>query len=191
MSVEIARRFLSINSSHTDHARCRFVELGGIAVAWFARRRQGKQAEHHCDDLEERFVVKVFVGLLAAVLVVIGAAKFAYNASTDTGDGPAQAAWAQNRIEFVTWNDEKWTAWVHEGSFELVPEDDSNWSRHANASIAYKNWQGESWQAKIDGDSFSLASLGNWQGEIERAHAIHYRDWEGNNQLRTVADLRR
>ena len=136
-------------------------------------------------------MAKIFVGLLAAILVAIAAAKFAYSVSTDTGDEPAQRAWAQNKIEFVTWNNEKWTAWIHDGAFELSPEDKNNWSRHSNASIAFTNWQGESWQAKIDGDSFLLASQGDWQGDVERTAAIHYLDWNGNKQLRTVAVLQR
>jgi len=128
---------------------------------------------------------------LAAIIVAIAAARVAYSVSTDIGDGPVQEAWAQNRIEFVAWNNEKWTAWIHDGAFELVPQDLENWSRHANASIAFTNWQGESWQAKIDGDSFLLAAAGDWQAEPERAQAIRYLDWKGNNQLRTVADLQR
>jgi hypothetical protein len=133
----------------------------------------------------------VWVGLLAAILVAIAAANFTYRVTSDPGDHPGQQAWAQNRIEFVSWNNEKWTAWVRSESFELVPEDSANWSQHANASIAFTDWQGQSWQAKIDGDWFLLAAQGDWQGDIERVEAIRYRDWNGNNQIRTVADIRR
>ena len=136
-------------------------------------------------------MAKAFAGFLTAVLVAIVMARFAYNVSSDTGSEPVQQAWAQNKIEFVAWNKEKWTAWIHDESFELVPQDSSNWHRHSSASIAFTNWEGESWQAKIDGGSFLLASEGNWQGETEQAQAIQYLDWSGNNQLRTVADLQR
>jgi len=136
-------------------------------------------------------VTKALLGFLAAMIIAIAAARVAYNVSSDTGEPPVQEAWAQDRIEFVTWNDEKWTAWVHDGAFELIPENSRSWSRHANPSIAFTDWQGESWQAKIDGNTFLLAEQGNWQGEVDRAHTIRYRDWNGNNQLRTVADLQR
>ena len=134
---------------------------------------------------------KVGAVLFVAFLVVIAAARFAYTVSSDTGSGAVQQAWAQNRIEFVTWNNNKWTTWIHDGAFELSPEDSDNWSRHANDSIAFFDWQGASWQAKIDGDVFLLAPQGNWEGEIVRTQAIRYRDWSGNNQLRTIADINR
>jgi hypothetical protein len=136
-------------------------------------------------------MARAFLGLLAVVFAVIVAARFAYSVSTDIGDDPVQEAWAQNKIEFVTWNNKKWTGWIHDGKFELIPQDSSNWSRHASPSIAFTNWEGESVQAKIDDDSFLLAAEGNWQGETARAEAIRYLDWNGNNQLRTVADLQR
>ena len=136
-------------------------------------------------------MAKALLGFSMAMLVAIVAARFTYSVSTNPDTGPVQEAWAQNRIEFVTWNNVKWTAWIHDGSFELIPQDLSNWSRHANASIAFSDWEGESWQVKIDDDSFLLAHEGNWQGPIERAKAIRYIDWNGNNQLRTVADLQR
>mgnify|MGYP001300762921 CR=1 FL=1 len=134
---------------------------------------------------------KVWAALVVAFLVVIAAARFAYTVSSDTGNGPIQQAWAQNRIEFVAWNNNKWTTWIHDGEFELAPEDNDNWSRHANDSIAFFDWQGAPWQAKIDGDAFVLAPQGNWEGEIVRTEAIRYRDWSGNNQLRTIADINR
>ncbi len=136
-------------------------------------------------------MTKVWVALLAAVFIVIAAAKIAYSISVDPGNEPVQEAWAQNKIEFLAWNNEKWTAWIHDGEFELVPEDKQNWSRHSNPSIAFSDWHGESWQAKIDGDEFLLAADGNWTGEVERADAIRYQDWSGNKQIRTVAELER
>jgi len=136
-------------------------------------------------------MTNVLMLIVAAILVAIGGAKVAFDVSTDPGDDPVHVAWSQDRMEFVTWNDSKWTAWVHAGSFELSPQKSGKWRRHANASIAFTSWDGEQWQAKIDGDSFVLAHHGNWQGEVERADAIRYRDWSGNNQLRTVAALTR
>jgi hypothetical protein len=136
-------------------------------------------------------MTKVLLGLAAAILVAIVAARFAYNVSSDPGDGPANEAWAQSKMEFVAWNNDKWTAWIHNGAFEQAPQNTDNWSRHSNASIAFTDWEGEAWQAKIDGDAFLLAHQGNWQGSVDRSEAIRYRDWSGNNQLRTVAELQR
>ena len=136
-------------------------------------------------------MTNVLMLIVAAILVAIGGARVAFNASNDRGDEPVQVAWSQDRMEFVTWNNSKWTAWVHAGRFELSPQKPGKWSRHANPSIAFTDWEGEEWQAKIDGDSFLLAHHGNWQGEVERADAIRYRDWSGNKQLRTVAELTR
>lgn len=136
-------------------------------------------------------MTKALLGLLVAVLVAIAAARIAYNVSVDQGEVPANDAWAQNRMEFVAWNNDKWTAWIHDGAFEQAPQNTAKWSRHSNASIAFTNWKGEAWQAKIDGEVFLLAHQGDWQGSIDRTAAIRYRDWSGNNQLRTVAELRR
>ena len=54
-------------------------------------------------------MAKVLLGLFAAMLVVIAAARFAYSASTDPGEEPVNEAWAQGKMEFVTWNNEKWS----------------------------------------------------------------------------------
>ena len=134
---------------------------------------------------------KVVLVLLAAMLAAIVAAKVAYEFTTDIGSEPVQQPWTQNSMEFVAWNNEKWTAWIRASSFEQLPQDDGNWSRHSNASIAFTDWAGDRWQAKIEGDKFLLAHQGDWAGPIERADAIHYRDWAGKNQLRTVLQLRR
>jgi hypothetical protein len=136
-------------------------------------------------------MTNVIMLIVAAYLIAIGAARIAYNVSSDPGDGPVNVAWSQDSMEFVTWNNGKWTAWIHDGSFELSPQDSGKWTRHANGSIAFTSWDGEPWQAKIDGDSFILAYHGNWQGDVERSDAIRYRDWSGNNQLRTVNELTR
>jgi len=135
-------------------------------------------------------MTKALLGLAAAMLVAIAAARVMYHVSTAPGDDPVNEAWANNTMEFVSWNDDRWTAWIHDGAFEQAPEND-NWSRHANVSIAFIDWEGEAWQAKIEGDEFLLARRGNWGGSIDRSEAIRYRDWSGNNQLRTVAELER
>ena len=134
---------------------------------------------------------KALVGLAAAFFAAIAAANIAFRASTDVGVEPVNEAWEQNKMEFVAWNNERWTAWIHAGAFEQAPEDTRNWHRHAKASIAFTGWDGEAWQAKVDGDVFLLALEGDWDGEVNRSEAIRYRDWSGNNQIRTVADLTR
>lgn len=136
-------------------------------------------------------MTKPLLVILAALLLTIAAARFAFHLNSDAGDGPDDAAWAQNRMEFTAWNDEKWTAWINDGAFEQTPHNSRKWSRHSNASIAFTNWQGEAWQAKIDGNEFLLAFQGNWQGPVERAEAIRYRDWSGKHQIRTIRDLQR
>ena len=134
---------------------------------------------------------RVLLVLAAAFLAVVLAARVAYSVSTDLGDEPVNKAWVQNKMEFVAWNGQRWTAWIHDGGFELAPENTRRWSRHSSPSIAFTNWDGEYWQARIDGDSFLLAYRGNWQEPSEPVEAIQYRDWFGINRLRTVADLRR
>lgn len=129
--------------------------------------------------------------LLAGFLLVIAAAKFSYGVSTDIGDDPQNKAWSRSTMDFVAWNNEEWTARIHEGKFHLVPQNETDWSRHSNASIAFRDWDGIAWQAKIDGDMFLLARDGDWLEKIERVDALRYRDWAGSNQLRTVADLDR
>lgn len=136
-------------------------------------------------------MTKVILGLMAAVLLAILAARVTYNINSDLGDEPVHEAWVQNEMQFVAWNNEKWTAWIHDGEFELAPQNTNLWSRHSNISLAFTDWKGEAWQAKVDGDVFLLAHQGNWQGSVEQSEAIRFRDWSGNNQLRTVTDLNR
>jgi len=136
-------------------------------------------------------MTRVWSGLLVAFLIAIAAAKFAYNVTVESGGEPANAPWSQDKMEFVAWNEGKWTAWIRGGSFELDPQNTGHWSRHSNPSIAYIDWDGEAWQAKIEGNEFVLARRGNWAEAVERSEAIRYRDWSGNNQLRTVPDLQR
>ena len=136
-------------------------------------------------------MTKVVLGLVAAFLATIIAAQLAYNATPNTRSTPGNQPWAQTQMEFVAWNNEKWTAWVHGDKFEQRPQNPERWSRHSNSSLAFIDWEGEAWQAKIDDDVFLLAHRGDWNGIIERSSAIHYRDWAGNKKLRTVAQLRR
>lgn len=136
-------------------------------------------------------MTRILFGLLAAFLIVIAAARFGYSVTAESGVEPVDRPWSQDRMEFVAWNDEKWTAWIRDGVFELVPQNTDDWSRHSNPTIAFFDWDGEAWQAKIDGKEFLLAHQGNWGGPVERSEAIRYRDWSRNNQLRTVADLQR
>ena len=125
------------------------------------------------------------------MLTPVVAAKLAYNATSYRNAEPVNPPWAQNSMEFVTWNGEKWTGWIRDESFENLPQNEERWSQHSNASLAFMDWENTPWQVKIEGDSFLLAHHGDWLGHIERSVAIHYRDWEGNNQLRTLAQLRR
>lgn len=94
-------------------------------------------------------------------------------------------------MQFVSWDDERWTARIRDHTFELTPRAEGRWQHHVNASLAFIDWEGEPWQAKIDGQQFLLADRGNWKGRIERAGALRYRDWHGHRQVRTVAQLRR
>ena len=136
-------------------------------------------------------MIRVVLGLSAAVLATVMAAKLMFNVTTYTGDEPANEPWAQNSMEFVTWNGEKWTAWIRDGVFEQRPQNEGQWSSHANNNLAYIDWEGRSWQAKIDGDVLLLAHRGDWKGSSVRDTGIRYRDWKGKNQLRTLTQLRR
>ena len=136
-------------------------------------------------------MIKVVLGLVAAVLVTIVAARLVYDATAYTGAGPENQPWAQNSMEFVAWNGEKWTAWIHNGAFEQRPQNERQWSSHASVSLAFIDWERKPWQVKVDGDAFLLAHRGDWKGSTERVTAIRYRDWEGENQLRTLTQLKR
>ncbi len=136
-------------------------------------------------------MIKVVLGLVAAVLVTILAAKLVYDATAYTGAEPDNQPWSQNSMQFVAWNGEKWTAWIRNGAFEQRPQNDGQWSTHANVSLAFIDWERKPWQVKIDGDAFLLAHRGDWKGSIERVSAIRYRDWKGENQLRTLNQLKR
>lgn len=137
-----------------------------------------------------RLVIKIIV-VLAILLAPVLAAKLAYNAKTSSGAEPVNAPWAQNSMEFVTWNGEKWTSWIRDDNFEHRPQNAAEWGQHSTGSVAFIDWDGTLWQAKIEGSVFLLAHHGDWQGHTEHASAIRYRDWQGKNQLRTVAQLTR
>lgn len=136
-------------------------------------------------------MTKVALSLLAAVLVAILTARLLYNATAETDTGPTPDPWTQNAMEFVAWNGERWTAWIRDDRFELLPREEGRWRRHTNTSMAFTDWHGQPWQAKIDGEQFLLAHRGDWKGRVERASAVRYRDWRGHPQVRTVAQLRR
>ena len=132
-------------------------------------------------------ILLLFVALIATVV----AARVAFTLTTSSDNGSMSQPWAQDRMEFVAWNGERWTAWIRDGGFELTPRNPGKWSRHANSTLAFLDWQGVPWQAKIEGDTFILAHRGVWKGATESASALQYRDWQGAKQLRTVAQLRR
>lgn len=134
---------------------------------------------------------RAVLGFFVAFAATIVAARLTFYAMPTAGAGPVNEPWAQDKMEFVAWNNEQWTAWIRAGAFELVPQNRRRWSRHSNVTLGFIDWQGEPWQARIDGDTFVLARRGDWQGETERAGAIRYRDWSGRNQLRTLVQLMR
>lgn len=136
-------------------------------------------------------MAKGLLAVVAAFLVAVVVAKGAYLQKTDYGDDTPNRAWAKSRMEFVAWNNEKWTAWVNGNNFEKLPQNTGKWHRHANTTLAFIDWDGSHWQAKIDDDEFLLARNGDWQGEVLRSDAIRYRDWSGARQIRSVAQLRR
>jgi len=136
-------------------------------------------------------MTKIILGLAAAVIVTIVAAKLVYDATAYTGAEPDNQPWMLNSMEFVAWNGVKWTAWIRDDVFEQRPHDEGRWSSHANVSLAFIDWEHEPWQVKIDGDAFLLAYRGDWKGSTKRVTAIRYRDWEGENQLRTLTQLTR
>ena len=135
-------------------------------------------------------IIKFFM-VLAILLAPVLAARLAYSVKSPAAEEPVYAPWAQNSMEFVTWNGEEWTSWIRDENFEHRPQNTDQWSQYSTGSVAFMDWENTPWQAKIEGDRFLLAHHGDWQGHIEHASAIRYRDWHGNNQLRTVAQLTR
>jgi hypothetical protein len=133
--------------------------------------------------------VKFVAGIALALVAAIVGARFAYEAGSAPEAGPANQPWATDRMEFLAWNGARWTAWVRDGQFELVPQNSRNWHRHSNPTIALIDWDGDALQAKIQGGEFLLAHHGEWHGQAERSAVIRYRDWDGNRKLRTVEQL--
>jgi hypothetical protein len=136
-------------------------------------------------------ITRAVAVLLGAILAAAVGAKLLYNAAVHAGSEPAAPPWGQDRMEFIAWNEERWTAWINGERFVLAPRAPGKWRRHANATLAFLDWDGEPWQAKIDNGEFLLARRGDWKGRTERASALRYRDWHGRRQLRTVAQLTR
>ncbi len=134
---------------------------------------------------------KVGFGLIAALLATVVAAKLVFESTVYAGSEPLNQPWAQDTMQFVSWNQEQWSAWIRDDTFEQIPKNTDKWHRHSNASLAFLDWEGRAWQVKIDGDGFLLAHRGEWAGAIERKAAIRYRDWQGKNRIRTAEQLRR
>lgn len=134
-----------------------------------------------------RSIILVLLGFGIATV----AANVVYRVNAAPVIDTEAQAWSHDRMEFVAWNGVEWTAWIHDGAFELVPRQSGRWHRHRSASIAFTGWNGERWQAKVDGDVFVLARDGNWDGEVITDSSIRYRDWRQNKRLRTVEELQR
>jgi hypothetical protein len=133
-------------------------------------------------------------GLLAlAVLFVatIVGSSLAFDLKTASTREAGSEPWALQRMEFVSWNNDRWTAWVKDDSFEHTPEESGYWHRHSNASLAFIDWDGELWQAKVAEESFILAHRGDWNMPTESVSALRYLDWSGEKQIRTLAQLSR
>jgi hypothetical protein len=136
-------------------------------------------------------MTKALSVLVLAVLAAILAARLLYGATVKVDDAASLQPWAQSSMQFVAWDDERWTAWIRGEKFELTPRNVGKWQQHVNPTLAFTDWEGKPWQAKIEAEHFVLAYRGDWKGRIERANALRYRDWRGDRQLRTVAQLRR
>ena len=124
---------------------------------------------------------KIVLTIAAAVLATIFVAKLTFDANSYTGSEPSNQPWAQETMKFVSWNDERWTAWIRSGKFEQSPQDTDKWSRHANASIAYTDWEGGMWQAKIEGfhpmrDGQGTFNLGCREGVSKADFAFYLAD---------------
>ena len=136
-------------------------------------------------------MTKIVLGILAAAICTIVGAKLAFEATAHATPHAVNEAWAQNKMEFVTWNGNRWTAWIRGGAFEHRPHEEGNWHPHANSTLAFIDWNGTPAQAKIEGKAFLIAHHGDWNGSIQRESALRYRDWAGENRLRTVKQLQR
>jgi hypothetical protein len=133
---------------------------------------------------------RVLFALIAVIIGAAAAATWVARAGSEVHGAPGDQPWAQDRMQFVAWNNERWTAWISDGEFVLMPENTRRWSRHRKATVAFVDWQGEPWQARIDGELFTLAPRRQW-ASAETSHAIRYRDWAGAPRIRTVQQLTR
>lgn len=136
-------------------------------------------------------MAKVFYVLSAAFVITVVAARLAFEFTAPGNSGPVNEPWALSKMEFISWNNEEWTAWIHDGEFTQTPQNTGDWHRHSNPSLAFIDWEGEPWQAKVGAEAFLLAHRGDWDGLTENATAIRYRDWAGRRQLRTLSQLSR
>ncbi|MCH2336897.1 MAG: hypothetical protein MK316_06485 [Pseudomonadales bacterium] len=133
-------------------------------------------------------MTKIVLGIFAAALCTIVAAKIAYDASGHPSSATVNEPWAQHKLEFVTWNGSNWTAWIRDEAFEHRPQKEGKWHSHAKRTLSYINWQGTPTKATIDGEAFMVTPHGV---DSSRQDAIRYRDWDGENRLRTFNQLQR
>ncbi|MBH97822.1 MAG: hypothetical protein CMM56_05150 [Rhodospirillaceae bacterium] len=136
-------------------------------------------------------MVKGLLALSAVFVATVIGSVLAFELKTASIHETGNEAWAHQKMEFVSWNNERWTAWVKDDSFEHTPESSGYWHRHSNPSLAFIDWNGEPWQAKIAEDSFVIANRGDWSMPTETVEALHYLDWSGQRQIRTLAQLSR
>ena len=125
-------------------------------------------------------MAKVVLSSLAAVLAAIFAARVLYNTTAETDIEPIPRPWAQHAMEFVTWNDERWTAWIRKDKFELLPREEGRWQRHTNVSLAFIDWQGQPWRRPTA--RATLPGIAGRCSEDSRA------DWRSSIFLRGRAD---
>ena len=133
-------------------------------------------------------MAKIALGILVAVVCTIVAAKLAYDASVHAGPLAVNEPWAQNKMEFVTWNGNKWTAWVHDGAFEHRPQHEGTWHAHSKSTLSFLDWEGNPAKATIDDEVFVVVPYG---GATSHEAAIRYRDWNGESRIRTFNQLQR
>jgi hypothetical protein len=136
-------------------------------------------------------VVRLVLSVIAVSVIVIGAVTWAARVGSTVDIADGVQPWSQDTMQFVAWNNQRWTAWIRDGEFVFVPENERRWSRHSKATIAFIDWQGEPWQARISGDLFVLAPRGDWENSALSSTAIRYQDWSGAARIRTVQQLAR
>jgi hypothetical protein len=134
---------------------------------------------------------KSLLALAVLFVATIVGSSLAFDLKTASTHETGSEPWALQRMEFVSWNNDRWTAWVQGDSFEHTPEESGYWHRHSNPSLAFIDWDGEPWQAKVAEESFILAHRGDWDMPTEAVSALRYIDWSGEKQIRTLAQLSR